>query len=98
MIVSNIKRVIPDSVKQTWHDWRMSMKKAESEMTGSDEISEHVEMVGWGVDEASEANKKDASESIIIHRHWVLHCNSYWCLLWTETWNYFAVSIQQYNN
>ena len=38
------------------------MKNAEREITGDDEISEHVEMVGWGVEEASEANKRDASE------------------------------------
>lgn len=60
-IVSSIKAIIPNSVKQTWRDWRSSMKQAERDMTGSDDISEHVEMAGWGVEEAEEANKKDAS-------------------------------------
>jgi len=37
------------------------MKKAEEDVTGSDEISEKVEMAGWGVEEAQQANKRDAS-------------------------------------
>ena len=37
------------------------MKKAEHDVTGSDQISEHVEMAGWGVEEADKANKMDAS-------------------------------------
>jgi N-terminal acetyltransferase 2 len=39
------------------------MKKAESEITGNQEVTEHVEMVGWGVEEADERNKKEASTS-----------------------------------
>ena len=61
IVVSNIKRFIPDSVKQTWREWRASMKKAEAQIEGSNEVSEHVEMAGWGVEEADKANKSDAS-------------------------------------
>lgn len=39
------------------------MKKAEHDVTGSDQVSEHVEMAGWGVEEADKANKMDASTS-----------------------------------
>ena len=42
------------------------MKKAEHDMTGSDEIGEHVEMVGWGVEEASERNKLEASKRLAL--------------------------------
>lgn len=54
------------------------MKQAEREITGSDEISEHVEMAGWGVEEATEANKKEASKYPaqvyvwILRRHYVV--------------------------
>jgi hypothetical protein len=40
------------------------MKKAEHDVTGNQEISEHVEMAGWGVEEATERNKSEASTSI----------------------------------
>jgi N-terminal acetyltransferase 2 len=60
--VSNVERLIPESVKTKWHEWRVSVKHAEREMTGKEAVTDHVEMVGWGVEEAQERNKKDASE------------------------------------
>lgn len=60
-IVSTVKRFIPESFKHTWHDWRMSMKKTEYDIEGSNQVSEHVDMAGWGVEEADKANKMDAS-------------------------------------
>lgn len=59
--LSFVKRIIPDSVKQTWHDWRTSMKKAEAEIQGATKVDETVAMAGWGVEEAEAKNKKDAS-------------------------------------
>jgi hypothetical protein len=61
IIVSNIKKLIPESVKITWHDWRESMKKAERQVTGSQEVSDHADMAGWGVEEAEQRNKAEAS-------------------------------------
>lgn len=60
--MSTVKGLIPDSVKQSWREWRGSMKQAEQDITGGDQISEHVEMAGWGVEEAEQANKKEASK------------------------------------
>lgn len=62
IIVSNAKKVIPDSVKDKWTEWRQSMKQAERELTGSEDVSDGVEMAGWGLEEATEQNKKDASK------------------------------------
>jgi hypothetical protein len=39
---------------------------AERQMTGKQEVSEHVEMAGWGVEEAQARNKKDASKLTLI--------------------------------
>ena len=73
IIVSNIKKVIPDVVKEKWHEFRHSMKKTEVEMTGDDNINDTVEMAGWGVEEAEANNKKDASKclccSILSHMY-----------------------------
>jgi hypothetical protein len=55
-----------------WNDWRASMKKAERDMAGSNEIGEHVEMVGWGVEEASERNKIEASKRLALFLSFVL--------------------------
>lgn len=62
ILVTNVKKLIPDSVENFWHEWRASMKKAEQEFTGDDVVSDAVEMAGWGVEEATEKNKKDASK------------------------------------
>ena len=66
VVVSNIKSFIPESFKKTWHDWRVSMKKTERGIEGSNEISEHVEMAGWGIEEADKAHKSNASRSYHI--------------------------------
>lgn len=63
-VVSTIKQFIPAPIQQFWHDWRAAMKTTEKEATGDNEISEKVEMAGWGVEEAEKANSKaDASVS-----------------------------------
>lgn len=61
MIVSHVKAIIPESVKQAWHDWRSAMKKSEKEITGENTISDGAEMAGWGVEEAEERNNSHAS-------------------------------------
>lgn len=63
IIVTNVKKIIPDSVENFWYEWRASMKQAEKDMTGDVAVSEQVEMAGWGVEEATEQNKRDASTS-----------------------------------
>lgn len=65
--------MIPESVKNTWHEWRSSMRKAEQDITGSDNISDGVEMAGWGVEEAEEKNKKDASLGTQLALAYAIH-------------------------
>lgn len=40
----------------------MSVKQAERESTGKEAVTDHVEMAGWGVEEAQKRNNKGASE------------------------------------
>lgn len=63
-VVSNVKALIPDSLEQTWRDWRKAMRRKELEITGDDDFSETLEMATWGVEEATTANKRDASKFI----------------------------------
>lgn len=37
------------------------MRKAEHDLTGGEQVSDHVQMAGWGVEEATARNKMDAS-------------------------------------
>jgi N-terminal acetyltransferase 2 len=64
-IVSNAKKLIPQSVKDRWSDYRKALKEGEKETFGNDNISEHVEMAGWGVEEATARNQAEASKRCI---------------------------------
>lgn len=62
-VLSNVKKTIPESVQQTWHEYRSAMKNAEKEELGDNHVSEDVEKVGWGVEKAQESYRADASKS-----------------------------------
>lgn len=66
-MVSNVKKVIPESVREWWHEYRKALKDAEKENLGNDEISEHVEMAGWGVEEAERRHSAEASKFCQIY-------------------------------
>lgn len=61
-VVSNVQKVIPEGVKQWWHDYRSALKQAGKEHLGEG-VTENVEMAGWGVEEAEQKNKAEASKS-----------------------------------
>ena len=59
--MSAVKTVIPDSVRQKFHEVWSSLKKKETEHLCNDDVSDAVEMVGWGVEKAQERNQEEAS-------------------------------------
>lgn len=59
--MSNVKQLIPESIRQKWHEWWHSIKDAETEKLGNDHISDKVEMAGWGVKQAQEQHAEEAS-------------------------------------
>lgn len=61
-VVSAVAKFIPESVRTQWNEWRQSLKSEEKQHLGSTDISDKVEMVGWGVEQAQERNKEEASE------------------------------------
>lgn len=63
-VVSNAKKVIPEGVKQWWHDYRSALKQASKENLGEG-VTQEVEMAGWGVAEAEEKNKAEASKFVL---------------------------------
>lgn len=72
-MTSTVKSLIPESVKDTWNDWRISMKKAERDLTGSDKVNDGVEMATWGIEEAEERNKTDASLATQLALAYAIH-------------------------
>lgn len=73
VVVSGVKQFIPESIKQTWHNWRASMKKTAHETPGGDQLEKPVEMVGWGVEEADERYKRDASLATQLALAYAIH-------------------------
>lgn len=57
-----VTNVIPESVRTTWNEWRQSLKKEGKSHLGNSNISDSVEMAGWGVEQAQERNREEASE------------------------------------
>lgn len=62
-VMAGLKRIVPESVKQRWHEYRGALKDAEKEELGDNHVSEDVEKVGWGVEKAQERHKEEASKS-----------------------------------
>lgn len=60
--MSWVKKAIPDWVEAWWHEYRAALKGVEKEQLGTDVVSESVEMAGWGVAEAEEHNRAEASK------------------------------------
>lgn len=60
--MSSVKQMIPDSVRETWHTYWQSFRKAEAKALGDDDISDKMEMATWGVEKAEERNRANASE------------------------------------
>lgn len=61
VVVSNVQRFIPESVKTMWHEYRHGGKQAEPEAVGDTTIPEGVEVAGWGVREADERSKQEGA-------------------------------------
>ncbi|KAF7546938.1 hypothetical protein G7046_g9157 [Stylonectria norvegica] len=73
-LMANACRVIPESVQESWRNYWSSVKDAETETLGDDgEISEKVEMVGWGVEKAEERNREEASLATQLALAYAIH-------------------------
>ncbi|KAK1247785.1 hypothetical protein MKX07_000673 [Trichoderma sp. CBMAI-0711] len=72
-VVSAAAKFIPESVRTRWHEWRQSLKKEEEQRLGNNDISDKVEMVGWGVEKAEERNKEEASLATQLALAYAIH-------------------------
>lgn len=57
--MSHVTSIIPESVRVRWNEYRLALKEAQLERSGN---AEEIEVAGWGVEEAEQRNKSEASE------------------------------------
>ncbi|KAI1495109.1 peptide alpha-N-acetyltransferase Nat2 [Biscogniauxia mediterranea] len=72
-VVSNVKKLIPEPVRERWNEYRKALKEAEQENLGNNDVAEHVEMAGWGVEEAEKRNKAEASLGTQLALAYAIH-------------------------
>ncbi|KFY41738.1 hypothetical protein V494_02815, partial [Pseudogymnoascus sp. VKM F-4513 (FW-928)] len=72
-VVSRVAPLIPAVVKEKWFLFKAWMHSAEEEITGSDDVSDVVDMAGWGVEEAQRENKKEASLGTQLALAYAIH-------------------------
>lgn len=72
-IVSNVKKIIPQSVQERWVAYHSALKENEQETFGNNNISEHAEMAGWGVEEAQARNRAEASLGTQLALAYAIH-------------------------
>ncbi|PHH85224.1 hypothetical protein CDD83_736 [Cordyceps sp. RAO-2017] len=72
-VVSAIKRIVPESVRNSWHEYWSSVRKAETQQLGNGDIGDKVEMAGWGVKEAQERNEEEASLATQLALAYAIH-------------------------
>ncbi|KAH7193092.1 uncharacterized protein B0J16DRAFT_334377 [Fusarium flagelliforme] len=72
-VMSAIKQMIPDSLRETWQTYWQSFRKAEARALGDDDISDKMEMATWGVEKAQERNRVDASLATQLALAYAIH-------------------------
>ncbi|KFY74527.1 hypothetical protein V499_05453 [Pseudogymnoascus sp. VKM F-103] len=72
-VVSRVAPLIPVIVKEKWYAFKAWMHSAEETITGNDDVSDAVDMAGWGVEEAQRQNKKEASLGTQLALAYAIH-------------------------
>ncbi|TGJ87052.1 hypothetical protein E0Z10_g1780 [Xylaria hypoxylon] len=69
-LVSNISKAIPDSLINRWNEYRSALKEARQGQSNGDE---QVEVAGWGVEQAEQRNKSEASLGTQLALAYAIH-------------------------
>ncbi|GAP84498.1 putative peptide alpha-N-acetyltransferase Nat2 [Rosellinia necatrix] len=69
-LVSHATRVIPESVRNRWTEYREAYKAAKQGQPGD---AEEAEVAGWGVEEAEQRNKTEASLGTQLALAYAIH-------------------------
>lgn len=69
-VVSHVTRLIPESVRNRWNEYRAALHAARQEQFGD---AEQVEVTGWGVEEAQQRNSAGASLGTQLALAYAIH-------------------------
>ncbi|KAI0471316.1 hypothetical protein F4859DRAFT_515535 [Xylaria cf. heliscus] len=69
-LVSHIAKLIPDSIRNRWNEYRAALKEARQGQSGD---GEQVEITGWGVEEAEQRNNTEASLGTQLALAYAIH-------------------------
>lgn len=72
-VVEKAKALIPNSIRERWHEYRKALTGVKGEDLGSDTVSEPVKMTDWGVEEASQRYKAEASIGTQLALAYAIH-------------------------
>ncbi|KAI1453694.1 hypothetical protein F4805DRAFT_359448 [Annulohypoxylon moriforme] len=72
-VVSNISKLIPQSVRNWWNEYREALKSAKKERQDNGEVSEQDEAADWGVEEAEKRHKAGASLGTQLALAYAIH-------------------------
>lgn len=72
-VMANVKALVPDGVKEWWREYRAALRDAERQQLGSNDLSDDVDKVTWGVEEAEEKNKQEASLATQLALAYAIH-------------------------
>ncbi|CAK7235315.1 DUF1279 super [Sporothrix curviconia] len=70
-VVDHVKAIIPESIKERWRKYRAALK--ENKRESGDAVVEAQEGDGWGVKEAEERNKHEASLATQLALAYAIH-------------------------
>ncbi|ROV96315.1 hypothetical protein VMCG_07688 [Cytospora schulzeri] len=73
VVMAKVKAMVPESAKEWWHEYRTALKEAEKEQLGSNDLSDDMDKVTWGVEEAEERNKQEASLATQLALAYAIH-------------------------
>ncbi|KAI0521760.1 hypothetical protein F5B22DRAFT_593954 [Xylaria bambusicola] len=69
-VVSHVSMAIPESIRNRWHEYRLALKEAKQEQSQG---GAEVEVAGWGVAEAEQRNKSEASLGTQLALAYAIH-------------------------
>ncbi|KAI1428576.1 hypothetical protein F5Y12DRAFT_710874 [Xylaria sp. FL1777] len=69
-LVSHLSMIIPESIRNRWNEYRLALKEARQEQPNDDA---QVEVAGWGVEEAEQRHKSEASLGTQLALAYAIH-------------------------
>ncbi|KAI0431728.1 hypothetical protein F5Y09DRAFT_183337 [Xylaria sp. FL1042] len=69
-VVSHASRIIPESIRNRWNEYRAALKEATQGRSSDDA---QAEVSGWGVEQAEERNKAEASLGTQLALAYAIH-------------------------